>query len=310
MVEFQEPDQIEHDFPGGPLEIQGSKVFRTIPGQPTDDSELALLLARSIITSRGYNQEAAARAYAWWYDSHPFDIGNATRQALSAASAAVKKGAQVSAAAMEAADGATQANGALMRVSPLGIYGWSVDTAELEQLARLDARLTHPSKVCQDANAVFVLTIARAVRTGEPASALYQFAHGWVKENGISGKVAQAIRDANTAPPADFLAHAGWVLVALQNAFYQLLHSPSLAEGVIDTVRHGGDTDTNAAIAGALLGAVHGGEAVPSQWREAVANCKPEQRLLGVQRPRPRELWPADFAEIAKELLAIGGQRT
>ena len=28
----------------------------------------------------------------------------------------------------------------------------------------------------------------------------------------------------------------GWILIALQNAFYQLLHAPSLEEGVVDTV--------------------------------------------------------------------------
>jgi ADP-ribosylglycohydrolase len=64
MVEFQGPGQIEHDFPGGPREIRGSRVFSTLAGQPTDDSELALMLARSIIRSGRYDQDAAARAYA------------------------------------------------------------------------------------------------------------------------------------------------------------------------------------------------------------------------------------------------------
>jgi len=56
------------------------------------------------------------------------------------------------------------------------------------------------------------------------------------------------------------------MLLALQNAFYQLLHASSLERGVVDTVRAGGDTDTNAAIAGALLGAVHGRDVIPQQW--------------------------------------------
>jgi ADP-ribosylglycohydrolase len=55
----------------------------------------------------------------------------------------------------------------------------------------------------------------------------------------------------------------GWVLIALQNAFWQLLHAATLEEGVIDTISRGGDTDTTAAIAGALLGAVHGRQAIP-----------------------------------------------
>jgi ADP-ribosyl-[dinitrogen reductase] hydrolase len=57
----------------------------------------------------------------------------------------------------------------------------------------------------------------------------------------------------------DYIRQQGWVLIAL----WQLLHAPSLEEEVVDTVMRGGDTDTNAAIAGALLGAVYGGEAMP-----------------------------------------------
>jgi ADP-ribosyl-[dinitrogen reductase] hydrolase len=67
----------------------------------------------------------------------------------------------------------------------------------------------------------------------------------------------------------------GWVLLALQNCFYQLLHAESLEAGVVATVRAGGDTDTNTAICGAMLGAVMGINAVPEHWRETLLKCKP-----------------------------------
>ena len=44
------------------------------------------------------------------------------------------------------------------------------------------------------------------------------------------------------------------MLVALQNAFRVALHTTNFEDGVVATVMRGGDTDTNAAIAGALLG--------------------------------------------------------
>ena len=50
----------------------------------------------------------------------------------------------------------------------------------------------------------------------------------------------------------------GWVLIALQNAFYHLAATPDPSEALVATADAGGDTDTNAAIAGALLGAAHG----------------------------------------------------
>jgi ADP-ribosylglycohydrolase len=90
------------------------------------------------------------------------------------------------------------------------------------------------------------------------------------------------------------------VLVALQNAFYELLHASSLETGVVTTVQRGGDTDTNAAIAGALLGAVYGRTAIPGQWRGMVLSCHthPQSRW----RPRPATYWPADALELAERL--------
>jgi hypothetical protein len=70
----------------------------------------------------------------------------------------------------------------------------------------------------------------------------------------------------------------------------------------------GGDTDTNAAIAGALLGAVCGEAGVPRQWREAVLNCRPELGRTGVRRPRPREFWPVDAIELADQLVRRGAE--
>lgn len=96
----------------------------------------------------------------------------------------------------------------------------------------------------------------------------------------------------------------GWVLVALQLAFHALLRFEGPADGVVWCVRRGGDTDTNAAIAGALLGAVHGREAVPPQWRRMVLSC----RALGpaARRPRPHRYWPTDVLELAERLLLAG----
>jgi ADP-ribosyl-[dinitrogen reductase] hydrolase len=80
---------------------------------------------------------------------------------------------------------------------------------------------------------------------------------------------------------------------------WQLLHAPSLEEGVVDTVMRGGDTDTNAAIAGALLSAVYRREAVPAQWVEKLQTCRPEAGNPRVRHPRPECFWPVDELDIA-----------
>jgi hypothetical protein len=95
------------------------------------------------------------------------------------------------------------------------------------------------------------------------------------------------------------------VLLALQNAFDQLLNARSVEEGVVATVAAGGDTDTTGAIAGALLGAVHGRAGVPARWARAVRCCRPLP-ATPTRHPRAAELWPVDVLELAECLLAAG----
>lgn len=303
LVEFESAGSIARRFPSGVRVLVDGGAWNTLAGQPTDDSELALALARSIVASGGYSQEAAARAYAAWCGSGPFDIGATTRTALEAASRAAAAGDPAASAALRAANRTSQANGALMRISPLGIAGASMDPAVLAGYARQDCLLTHPHPACQSANVVFVHAIAFAIRTGAAPEAIYREAVARAAEPDIEDSVKRALAAAAEGAPSDFMSSQGWVLIAFRNAFHQLLRAANLEEGVVDTVSRGGDTDTNAAIAGALLGAAWGGEAVPVAWRDAILNCRPEKGNSRVRRPRPPEYWPVDALELAARLL-------
>ena len=68
------------------------------------------------------------------------------------------------------------------------------------------------------------------------------------------------------------------------------------------TVGKGGDTDTNAAIAGALLGPADGLRAFPRRWVMPVQACRPHEGL-DAHNPRPMSYWPDDLAAIAEALL-------
>lgn len=309
LVEFQSEEQIQKVYPKGPDRLLDGGTFHTLAGQPTDDSELALLLARSLVNEGRFDEEDVAQAYVFWYESDPFDIGGTTQRALSAGLFAKREqSGSVAKAARRAANLASQANGALMRVSPLGIFGHAHSAEEVAAWARKDASLTHPNPVCQDASAVFVVAIARAISLGETPRALYEFTVRWAEEQGIHPDVQETLRAAASKPPADFLHQMGWVRIALQNAFYQLLFAPSLEEGVRDTVRRGGDTDTNAAICGALLGAVYGRSAIPAQWCDRVLTARPLSGLEGVAQPRPSSFWPTDALILAERLLLAGAK--
>ena len=79
-------------------------------------------------------------------------------------------------------------------------------------------------------------------------------------------------------------------------------HTPSFETALVDTIGQGGDTDTNGAIVGALLGAAGGRAAIPARWTKVVLSCRPLEEL-GARRPRPAEYWPDDVPALAEALL-------
>ena len=303
LVEFRTAARIAAEYPQGVRDLLPSPVWNTLAGQPTDDSEMAMALARTLVT-QGFDVEAVAAAYGDWLASGPFDSGMATNQALGPVAQA--PAGTKAATARRSANATTEANGALMRQSPLAIWGYRLDAAQLDECLRADAALTHPSRVCGDASAAFGVALAAVIRDGLDGAAAYARAVAWDAAHGASPKITAALAAAQHSPPA-YQPHEGHVPIALHNAFYQALHASSVEAGLVDTVAGGGDTDTNAAIAGALLGAIHGLTAIPARWRAVLAGCRPAAGLPGVQHPRPERFWPSDAVPLADALLQAAG---
>jgi len=56
-------------------ELADGGTWNTIAVQPTDESEMALLLARMLTERGAYDPDAALQTYQFWLDSDPFDCG-------------------------------------------------------------------------------------------------------------------------------------------------------------------------------------------------------------------------------------------
>jgi len=286
LVEFQTAEHIQQKYPGGIRDMANGGTWNTLAGQPTDDSELALMLARTLVKEQTFNRAAITKSYLFWYNSGPFDCGNTTRSGL--------MGSHIQ---------DSQSNGAMMRVSPLGIFGANYDLKQVADWARQDAAITHIHQVCQDTSALFATAIAYAIDTGCDADTLYEHIVARTPKITAEQSIIRIIEKATDAPPEDYMHNMGWVLIALQNALYQLLHAPSTEQGIMDTVMRGGDTDTNAAVCGALLGAVNGPSTMPERWVETLRNCRPEEGTPNVHQPRPECFWPVDALELAVQLI-------
>jgi ADP-ribosyl-[dinitrogen reductase] hydrolase len=105
---------------------------------------------------------------------------------------------------------------------------------------------------------------------------------------------------ADRVPPA--WPNAGFVKVAFTIALARLkqlttcdaANEAAFQEMIHDVLLAGGDTDTNACIAGALVGALVGFNALPRAWRGAV---------LGHRSTRPASLHPSSLIDIAVTLV-------
>lgn len=286
LVEFESEETIRQQNPIERVRhLKDGGTFETLAGQPTDDSELALILARTLVDRGFYSSVIMRGMYRYWLDSKPFDLGKTTQQGII--------GKHIF---------SSQANGALMRVSPIGIFGANKDPGQVMIWAMEDALLTHPNPICLHVNALYAWMISHAIKEYTTPDQLYAGLVGLAVDMGTHPVILEAIDRAGTAPPEDYMENMGWVIIAFQNALYQLLHASSLEEGIVDTVNRGGDTDTNGAIAGALLGALYGLEKVPQDWKDTVRDCWPSPENPKAKNPRPPCFWPNDYMALAERL--------
>ena len=265
--------KIYRDLTNEFLPILGRGPFNVEPGQVTDDTELAFGLLYSIIANRTYNKDAVAEKYIKWFNSQPFDVGSTTRKAFKFAKTYrdIVDNAQMS-------NEHSLSNGCLMRISPLGILGYKFDMATVKQYAELDCKMTNPHAVAIDAVCVYTLAIRELLRSGSKYNA-----YDTALTHSRTGVIKNCLWMAKTTGSDVSLADgslaiidgqtSGYLGVALQNAFYELLNGTDFYSSMCNVVSRGGDTDTNGCIVGALLGAYYGIDEIPQEWRYTVATC-------------------------------------
>uniref|UniRef100_A0A915Q1H0 ADP-ribosylhydrolase ARH3 n=1 Tax=Setaria digitata TaxID=48799 RepID=A0A915Q1H0_9BILA len=171
-------------------------------------------------------------------------------------------------------------NGCLMRISPLAIYSsnCSMSVQRIEEMARADCSLTHCEEDTKQAVFSYVLAI-RGLLNGKSNKEAFEIALNATQSTRIRGHLLTAQEKPIPVNIGDQFVNGdgkamGYIGVALQSAFYELLHSTSFAKSLTDVISRGGDTDTNAAIVGALLGAHFGVHDIPEQWVNTVKESK------------------------------------
>lgn len=280
------------------MAMPGGGSLSVAAGQLTDDSELALALMSSQVGKVTYDAEAAARAYADWYASDPFDVGNTCGRAFASVMFQERKNRHAGLADWKVKECAplmkltsathnmeSRANGALMRATPIPVMFPHCSLKEIAEFAREDAGLSHPSPSCKDANAVYCVAIACLLRGYDVERTL-----GTCAVMAATPEVHEWLEDSRGDLPKRCTPNIGWVRWGFTLAFHFLRRQTPYEEAIRETLKRGGDTDTNAAIVGGLLGALHGLEAIPEYMLKPVlafdpSTHDPQRNLLGHRRP-------------------------
>lgn len=264
------------------LSMAGGGILNTAPGQITDDGELTLCLAQSLIGHDSYDPDRAAEKYIAWYQSNPFDIGNATRNAFSVL---VPQGASPSKVMRTAAalNANSKANGALMRATPLGLWGTRLSYEQLRDASFSDTNLSHPNLTCQYATAAYAIAISHLVQHPGDSDGAIDEAESVLTESGaeeVSGWLADSLAGVNPG----YYPQAGFVRYGFTQAFRHLARGTAYVDAIKETLLGGGDTDTNACIVGGLIGALHTDTGIPEQMKNALLECD-------TRKGNPRPAW-------------------
>lgn len=262
------PEAIRQAFPNGVWDL--APPPKNSPYD--DDAALALLLGESLIECKGFDAGDVARRWVKWMKVDGRGIGATTRRALTL----IERGKEPFEAGrlvlLENPRGSA-GNGCVMRCVPVALR-YHDDLDRLIRVSTQQAAITHADERCiwsaaavnlaarelLHGNIYFIDEVLHRLRDRAPR-ALVEAIH-------------RVPREAQDDLPITVAGEAGYVVHCVEIAFWFVMHDRTLEDALVYLAQAGGDTDTNAAVAGALLGARYGEAALPPRW---------VQQLVGAQ---------------------------
>ena len=258
--EFGRPGEYAARFPkpvhGGIGEMVGNRIWN--PGQFTDDTEMGVIVGESLLAHNGIDgNDQLARFRAWGTCAK--DIGNLTREVLDSHLPAP----DAAYAVLTARQGYnTAGNGSLMRAAAGAVYFAATGrSATIDAAMKLPA-VTHADPLCQWAVAMQHELIRVALQGGDALAAIDGVVEMLPDDIGAVYRLLLA----PSWTPAHGGPGNGSAMGALAQAVWAMRRFDTFADVVTAVIDLGKDTDSVAAVAGALAGATYGIQNIPSRW--------------------------------------------
>ena len=297
---------IAAEFPDGIREIAAKPGW-----PDDDDLAQAILLAEASIATDAYDIDDLARRFWAWGELNGAGMGGQTKHALRLFGGATPRrelrqyarfgtptglpprtpnghpAIDAPRIAWEERKAGAAGNGAAMRCAPVALR-WLDDEEAVVRNSVVSAAVTHWDPRCLWSAVLINLAVVRCLR-GEPvdsdeltttADEIVQGLHDQLHPYPLGDRMPTNVRESaeaalRTGTTVDDLGinhrNAGYTLIAMRAALWSARHPANFEDGLSAIVSAGGDTDTNGAIAGAVLGARFGHQAIPARWRDHVA---------------------------------------
>lgn len=268
--EFMSKAEVLKNYPNGLKNydqiIQDAHRRRWAKGAWTDDTDMMLCILEGFENSR-FNIHRVASNFKDWFNGTPMGIGSHTYKVLCMGDY-VEQPEMCSKLWWDLSQHNSAANGALMRTSVVGLAPSSV----IEQ-AEVICKLTHYDPRCVGSCVIAVSIIHNLIWHDKQLSydEIIDIAQRY--DNRILEWIDAAYNSTDISMlDLDETYSIGYTLRTLSAALWCYWHSPSFVDGLLSVANEGGDADTNAAIACAVIGAKFGYSSIPSYYIENLNN--------------------------------------
>jgi len=267
-TEFLDKNQIAEYYPNGLSEyaqiVQDKHRSRWEIGDWTDDTDQFLCICDSIINSGEVNELAFAEELYKWFKGIPMGIGHTVYKVVSVPQFSLypHKAAEL---IWKFSKQTNASNGAIMRTSILGTYEfWDYD--KVAHNTEIIAKVTHWDRRCVGSCVVLTSLISKILSESKflTFEELCQIADRYddrIKPF-IEKSYTLAIEDLTLDEPASL----GYTLKAMSAGLWAYFKAESFEDGLFRVVNEGGDADTNACVAGSILGAKFGYKSIPKKY--------------------------------------------
>ena len=277
-TEFMSKTEVREKYPDGLKEY--SQIIRDYhrakfqPGSWSDDTDMMLCIANAIIEDKGINLHTIARNFKQWvYAPETRGVGQTTLKVLSIAEY-VEKPHQVAELIWRMTRTKNAANGSVMRTAIIGLKKENV-----AQTAEDVCKLTHFDPRCVGSCVIVSEIINHLIWHDEQLYYSQIMTIGNKYDKSIAEYIDKAYYNGIESLELDEPSSIGYTLKALGSALWCLFHANDFEEGLLRVVNEGGDADTNAAVACAMLGAKFGYTSIPQKYTDGLTRKSDLMRI-------------------------------